>query len=100
MVAPTDFAHLYYVKMQKEKCITLVISDAECSSAMLKPMYHANALMYLISNGVLIGRAKENAIEARDDIQKKQITTAEGNKTKTFLLFKTTQNVKDKEIVV
>ena len=66
MVAPTDFAHLDCVKMQKEKCITLVISDAEFSSAMLKPRYHANVLIYLISNGVFIFRSKENVIETRD----------------------------------
>ena len=88
MAAPTDFAHLDCVKMQKEKCITLVISAADFPSAMIKPRYYANALMYLISNGVFIGRAKDNAIEARDAIQKKQIATAEVKKTKTFLLFK------------
>ena len=27
--APTDFAHLHCVKIQKEKCITLVISNAD-----------------------------------------------------------------------
>ena len=84
MASPTHFAHLDCVKMQKEKCITLVLSEAEFSSAMLKPRYHTNALMYLISNGVFIGRAKENVIEARDAIQKKQIATAEGNRTKSI----------------
>ena len=71
MVAPTDFARLDCVKMQKEKCITFVISDADFSSAMLKPRYHANVVMYLISNGVFIGKAEENAIVASDHIQKK-----------------------------
>ena len=100
MVAPTDFAHLHYVKMQKEKCITLFISEAEFSSAMLKPRYHANALMYLISSGVFIDRAKENAIASRDAIQKKQIATAEGYKTKISLLIKRKQNLTDKKIDV
>ena len=63
MVASSDFTHLDCVQMQKEKCITLVISDVDFASAMpeLKPRYHLNALIYLISNGVFLGNAKEDA---------------------------------------
>ena len=59
-VAAVDFTHLDCVQMQKEKCITLVISDADFASVMpqLKPRYHLNALIYLISNGVFLGNAK------------------------------------------
>ena len=84
MVAPADFAHLDCIKMQKEKCINLVITDADFASAMpeLKPRYHLNALTYLISNGVLLGTAKEDALVAKNQLQESQIVTKRGNITK------------------
>ena len=45
---------------------------------------HANALMYLISNGVFNGKAKENAIVAKDKIQERHIATAEKASQKQF----------------
>ncbi len=69
--------------MQKEKCITLVISEADFASAMLqlKPRYHLNALTYLISNGVFCGAAKEDALVAKDQLQESQIVTKGRNIT-------------------
>ena len=83
MVAPADFTHLDCVNMQKEKCINLVISDADFASGMpdLKPRYHLNALTYLISNGVLLGTAKEDALVAKDQLQASQIFTKGRNIT-------------------
>ena len=83
VVAPADFAHLDCVQMQKEKCITLVISEADFASAMpqLKPRYHLNALTYVISNGVFCGAAKEDALVAKDQLQESQIVTKGRNIT-------------------
>ena len=60
MDAPADFTHLDCVQMQKKKSITFVISDADFASVMpqLKPRYHLNVLIYLISNGVFLGSAR------------------------------------------
>ena len=96
MVAPTDFIHLDCAKMQKEKCLTFVISNADLFSAMLKPRYHANALIYLIPNGDFIGRAEENAIVKEIIFKRSRLPQQKKTRQKAFLLIKRKQNVIDK----